>query len=74
MLKYEVGPNKIKIVKNVENYSPKDFFDSWKEFQWIWFPVGWSDSPILSSIIRENKSSLYKLEIRDADSFILIPN
>ena len=74
LLKYEFTPNKIKIVKNVVNYSPNDFHDSWKEFQWIWFPGGWSDSPTFFSIIRENKSLLYKLEIRDGDSFILIPN
>ena len=74
LLKYEFAPNKIKIVKNVVNYSPNDFLDSWKEFQWIWFPVGWSDSPTLSIIIPENKASLYKLENRDGDSFILIPN
>ena len=68
------SPNKIKVVKNVENFSQNDLVDSWKEFQWIWFPVGGSDSPILSSIIRENKALLYKLENRDGDSFILIPN
>ena len=74
LLKYEVGPNKIKIVKNVENYSPNDFLDSWKEFQWIWFPGGWSDSPTFLSLMPENQSLLYKLEFRDGDSFILIPN
>ena len=73
MLKYEVGPNKIKIVKNVENYSPNDFFDSWKEFQWIWFPDGWSDSLTFSRILGKNKAFLYKLDNRDGAIFF-IPN